>query len=392
MYDVIVIGARCAGASTAMLLARAGMRVLLVDRAELPSDIPHGHFVHRHGPRRLASWGLLDTVLATNSPPVTTMTSDFGDLALIGHDLVVDDIPLGVAPRHGRLDEVLVDAAVQAGAELRDRFAVQDFTFDGDRLTGIIGRDARTGAQVTEHAHVVVGADGRHSRLARRVEAPAYESAPIATCWYFSYYSDLPCPGLELYGRQGRVIFVFPTNDDLVGLFVGFPRDELAAVRADVESHMLATVDGIPPLGERVRGGRREERHYGATQLPNFLRKPYGDGWALVGDAGCHKDPYMALGICDALRDAELLADALTGRSTLAEYEQLRNQATLPDFHANLAMAQLGRLPERHLRLRKALYGDQHATNQFFLATQGMIAPDAFFNDENIGRIIARAA
>ncbi|MGH2942998.1 MAG: FAD-dependent oxidoreductase, partial [Solirubrobacteraceae bacterium] len=128
MYDAIVIGARCAGATTAMLLARAGMRVLLVDRAELPSDIPHGHFVHRHGPARLAEWGLLDAVLATNCPAVTSITTHFGDFPLTGRDLVADGVPLGLAPRRDRLDQVLVEAAVAAGAELRDRFAVRDYS------------------------------------------------------------------------------------------------------------------------------------------------------------------------------------------------------------------------------------------------------------------------
>jgi len=400
MYDVIVIGARCAGATTAMLLARAGMKVLLVDRAALPSEIPHGHFIHLHGPRRLARWGLLEPILATNCPQVTSILSDFGDHALTGHDLVVEGVPLGVAPRRMQLDQVLVDAAVEAGAELRDRFAVQDYTFDGERMTGVVGRDARSATRVTEEAAIVVGADGRNSRLARRVAAPVREEAPRATCWYFSYYSDLPCTGLELYGRPGRVIFVFPTNDDLTGLFVGFPIDELAAVRADVEGHILSTVDAIGQLGERVRGGRREERFYGATQLPNFLRKPTGPGWALVGDAGAHKDPFMALGICDALRDADLLAEAigdgLAGRrpldDALASYEQRRNEATLPDYHANLAMAQLGPLPPQHLRLRAALRDNPEATNQFFLATEGMVDPQAFFDEENIVALIAGAA
>jgi flavin-dependent dehydrogenase len=176
-------------------------------------------------------------------------------------------------------------------------------------------------------------------------------------------YSGVPCAGLELYGRPGRVVFAFPTNNDLVGLFVGFPIGDLAAVRADIEGHMLAAVAALPDLAERVRGGRREERLYGATQLPNVLRKPWGRGWALVGDAGCHKDPFMALGICDALRDAELLADALTdglsGRrptaDALADYERRRDDATREEFRANLARAQLGPLPGHERRLRAAL-------------------------------------
>ncbi|HEV7883430.1 MAG TPA: NAD(P)/FAD-dependent oxidoreductase [Solirubrobacteraceae bacterium] len=398
-YDVIVIGARCAGATTAMLLARAGLDVLLVDRAELPSEIPHGHFIHRHGPPRLAKWGLLEPIVSTNCPPVTSMTTDFGDFPLAGRDLVADGVPLGIAPRRAALDGVLLNAAVNAGVELRDRFAVDDYTSDGERITGIAGRDARSGSRATEHATVVVGADGRNSGLARRVEAPVHESAPTATCWYFSYYGGVPCDGLELYGRPGRVIFAFQTNDDLVGLFVGFPTAELPVVRADIEGRVLATVDAIPELGQRIRAGRRAERFYGATQLPNFLRKPWGAGWALVGDAGCHKDPCMALGICDALRDAELLAEALTdglsGRrrlaDALADYERRRDAATRPDFKTNLAMAQLGPVPDRERSLRAALRFDQEATNHFFLAIQGMVSPDSFFNDENIARIFLAA-
>jgi flavin-dependent dehydrogenase len=399
VYDAIVIGARCGGAATAMLLARAGMDVLLVDRAALPSDIPHGHFVHRHGPRRLAKWGLLDRVLATNCPAVTSFTSDFDGIALTGHGLQVDGVPLGVAPRRDRLDAVLLEAAIEAGADVRDRFAVMGYTKDGDRVTGISGRDARSGAHVSEHARVVIAADGRNSALARSVGARAYESAPTATCWYFSYYGGLDHGGLELYCRTSRVIFVFPTNDDLVGVFVGFPIDELARVKADPATAVLDSLDAIPGLGERVRDARREERFYGATQLPNFLRTPYGPGWALVGDAGCHKDPFMALGICDALRDAELLCgallDGLSGArpvdEALAGYAQTRDGATLPDYQLNLAMARFSPLPEQQQRLRAALRGDQEATNHFLLATQGMVDPATFFNDENLGRIVSGA-
>ena len=135
MYDAIVIGARCAGATTAMLLARAGADVLLVDRARFPSEIPHGHFIHRHGPGRLARWGLLERVLDTGCPRVTSITMDLGDFPLAGHDLGRDDVPVGLGPRRSALDKVLVDAAAEAGAELREGFAVDDLTYDDGRVT-----------------------------------------------------------------------------------------------------------------------------------------------------------------------------------------------------------------------------------------------------------------
>ena len=395
MYDAIVVGARCAGASTAMLLARKGLDVLLVDRATFPSDIPHGHFVHRHGPRRLADWGLLDRVLETNCPAVTSMTTDFGDFPLAGRELVVDGVPLGVGPRRSRLDNVLVEAAVDAGVELRDGFAVDEFTQEGDRITGIRGHRRGSRPGVTERAAVVVGADGRNSRLARHVQAPAHDAVPTISCWYFSYWSGVPATGLELYVQDERAIFAHPTNDDLLALFVVWPIAEFTRVRADLEREYMAVVDRVPELAERVRGGRREERFYGSAQLPNFLRKPYGDGWALVGDAGCHKDPFLALGVCDAVRDAELLADALheglSGRrpieAALADYEAQRDEATLPGYRENLMAAQLKPLPAEQYALRAALRANQEDTNAFYLAREEMVPRDSFFGAENLRRI-----
>jgi flavin-dependent dehydrogenase len=294
LYDAIVIGARCAGASTAMLLARSGHDVLLVDRARFPSEIPHGHFIHRHGPARLSRWGLLDRVLATGCPAIKAQTIDLGDFPLAGRDLVVDGIPVGLGPRRAALDQVLVEAAVEAGAELREGFAVDDLVFEDERVTGIEGRSG--GTTVRESARFVVGADGRNSRVAKWVEAPAYEETPALTVWYFSYWSGVSGDALEIYQRGKRVLFTFPTNDGLYAVFAAWPAAELSRIRLDPERELLAALDLVPELAERVRGGQREERMLGATQLPNFLRRAGGPGWALVGDAGCHKDPYLALG------------------------------------------------------------------------------------------------
>jgi flavin-dependent dehydrogenase len=395
MYDAIVVGARCAGASTAMLLARRGHSVLLVDRATFPSDIPHGHFIHMHGPRRLASWGLLDRVLATGCAAITSFTTDMDDFPLTGRDLEVDGVPLGLGPRRSAVDQVLVEAAVEAGAELRDGYAVQEFLTDGDRIVGIRGRDGSS-----ERAHVVVGADGRNSSLARAVQAPEREAVPTLTCWYFSYWSGIDWPGIEIYARNGRATFAHPTNDGLLSVFVVWPIAELPAVRADIEGEFMAVVDSIPEVGERVRNGAREERFYGATQLPNFLRKPYGPGWALVGDAGCHKDPYMALGMCDALRDAEYAADALhesfAGErpldDALADFERRRDEETLPWYQINLGAARFGPPSPEVAAMRAGVRDSQEDTNLFYMAREGMVPPELFFNPENMQRIMGAAS
>jgi len=399
LYDVIVVGARCAGSPTAMLLARRGYKVLLVDRSTFPSEIGHGHFIHRHGPRRLRDWGLLDQLVATGCPPATTISLDVGAFSLVGKDLVRDGIAAGYGPRRGALDKVLVDAAVKAGVEVRENFSVEEFKFDGNRIIGIRGRDHNNGAIATEHAIITVGADGRDSTLARAARAPEYEVHPTLTCWYFSYWADVPSTGLELYVRGKRMIFAFPTNDNLFAVFVAWPIDEKRVVQSDHERQFLAVVEQVPELAARIREGQRAERFYGAANLPNFLRKPYGPGWALVGDAGCHKDPYLALGICDAMRDADQLTEAidagLSGRKllddALAEYERRRNEESMADYKMNLDLAQFKPPSFDERRILMALRGNQEMINQFFMAREGMIPPELFFNPANLKRILADA-
>jgi flavin-dependent dehydrogenase len=227
-----------------------------------------------------------------------------------------------------------------------------------------------------------------------------YEASPAVACWYFSYWGDVPdIEGLEIYRRQRSVIFAFPTSHGLFAIFIGWPIEEFHAVRSNIEKHFMAVIGRVPALAERVRSGRRVERFYGTANVPNFLRKAHGPGWALVGDAGCHKDPYLALGVCDALRDAEFLVDAidegLSGRrpldEALADYERRRNEATLADYHENLQQARLQPLPVEVLQLRAALRSDPEATNQFFMAREGMIPRETFFNSENLQRIRAKA-
>jgi 2-polyprenyl-6-methoxyphenol hydroxylase-like FAD-dependent oxidoreductase len=386
MYDAIIVGARCAGAATAMLLARRGHRVLLVDRATFPSDVPHGHFLHRGGPARLERWGLLDQV-AASAPPITAIASDYGDFLLSARDILVDGAPLGIGPRRRVIDRILLEAAVKAGAHLRTGFAVQDYIGDGSRITGIRGREGAGRTLVTEQATVTVGADGRNSRLARTVGAPAYEETPPLTCWYFSYWSGVPAEGLELYFRGRRAILAFPADDGLLAIFVAWPASALPLVRSDIPRHFTEALLAVPDLADRVRAGRQEDRYYGASDLPNFLRRPHGPGWALVGDAGCHKDPFLALGMCDAFRDAELLANALDDAFTgvrrldaaLASYHRERDAATLPAYRLNTLIAGTMAPPEEMLRLRAAVRGDPVATRGYFLRNEGVEEPSASY-------------
>ncbi len=398
MYDVIVIGARCAGSPTAMLLALRGYHVLLIDKATFPSDTMSTHYIHPHGVARLKRWGLLEQVIDSNCPPVARATIDLGPFALVASTLPVEGLAAGYGPRRTVLDTLLVEAAVKSGAELRTGFSIQELIMDGERVTGIRGRSAG-GAPVTEYAHLVIGADGMRSLVARSVQAPEYHRVPSLSCGYYSYWSGIEIEGVELYPRDGSTLLALPTNDGLVCVACIWPQHLFPTFRADIEGNFNKTLDLAPALAERVRTGKREERFVGTADVPNFFRKPSGPGWALVGDAGYHKDPILAHGITDAFRDAELLAEAVhagwSGQQSLEEalaaYEQRRNEAVLPFYELTLQFARLEPPPPEMQHLFAAMRGNQEATDRYFATIEGTISPADFFSPENIGRIMEQA-
>jgi flavin-dependent dehydrogenase len=371
MYHAIVVGARCAGSPTAMLLARTGYRVLLLDRAAFPSDTIRNHFIQHAGVAQLFRWGLLDSVMASNCPPVRTFTTDFGDFPLRVAVEQGDGVDADCAPRRVVLDKILVDAAVAAGAELRERFTVHELIWDNDRVVGIRGRTSG-GAMVSEHASTVIGADGLHSIVAKAVHAPRYNERSALTYGYYSYFSDVPIDGIEVWMRPSRAYINFPTNDGLTCVAVQAPLAGFHAFRSDIEKNFYEAVDAVPELAERVREGSRQERWYGTADLPNFFRRPYGPGWALVGDAGFHKDPILAQGISDAFRDAELLTNAIdagfAGRTplddALRDYERRRNETALPGYQQNCAAAAFLPLPPEVFAERAALRAAQQSARR----------------------------
>ena len=205
MYDAIVIGSRCAGAPTAMLLARRGRRVLVVDRATFPSDVLSGHTIQPAGTARLARWGLLDRVRATGSPFLDTVRFDFGPVVLEGQPAPIDGINDAICIRRTIIDTLLTDAAAEAGAEVRQGFTVKELLWDDGRVVGIRGRDA-TGATVEERAAIVIGADGTNSFVARAVGAPTYHEQPTETINVYSYWRDVDLDRIELYTRPEPVL------------------------------------------------------------------------------------------------------------------------------------------------------------------------------------------
>jgi len=396
-YDVIVVGARCAGSPVGMLLARNGHKVLVVDKATFPSDTLSTHLIHPPGIAALKRWGLLDRVTATGCLPIETYRFDFGPFALSGSPGTKDS-PVAYGPRRTVLEKILVDAASEAGAEVREGFAVEEILVEGDRVIGVRGHD-KDGRTVSEHSKVVVGADGRNSFVAKRVKPEVSNERAPMLAGYYSYWSGLPTEGrFEAYAVKGRSFAAWPTNDGLTLVVGGWPMAEFEANKKDYESHWLRMIDMVPAFAERLRAAKREERFYG-TNVPNFFRKPYGPGWALVGDAGYNRDFITAMGIMDAFLSAELCANALhqslsgamAYESAMGAYQRSRDERVTPFFHFTLQLATCEPPPPQVQQLLAAVAGNREAEEAFARMNGGVLSPAEFFSDENVGKILSAA-
>ncbi len=339
-------------------------------------------------------------------PPINTYAFDFGPFTLSGapgHD----GSRLAYAPRRTVLDKLLVDAASEAGVEVREGFTVQEVVQDQGRVTGIRGH-GRNGQTVTEQARVVIGADGWQSTVAAAVSrslreepgigsAGRYHEKPRFLALYYSYWSGLPMSGrFETYIRPGRGFAAWPTNDDRTVVIAGWPYAEFESNKTDVEGNFLKTLALVPSFADRVEAGTREERYVGMA-TPNFFRRPYGPGWALVGDAGYLKDPITGQGIQDAFRDAELCADALdqTFRGerdfsgAMSDYQSVRDAQALPMYEFTCELATLEPPPPELVGLLTAINGNQDAMDEFARLNAGVVSPAAFFAPDNVERLVA---
>jgi 2-polyprenyl-6-methoxyphenol hydroxylase-like FAD-dependent oxidoreductase len=344
-HDVVIVGARAAGAATAMLLARSGLDVLVVDRSRARADTLSTHALTRGAVIQLHRWGLLDAVIAAGTPPIRRTTFVYAD-AVVPIDVKPSNgIDAFYAPRRTILDPLLAGAASSAGAEVqygtRITGVVRD---DAGRVGGVRGVDS-LGDPVCHSARWVIGADGRSSGIAAAVGAPFERRGRGATAVVYGYWSGLDVDGYEFVFRPDACAGAIPTNDGETCVFVSAAparigrggidvlRDVIGAASPD----LAARVDGaVAPSGVRTFGGQ-----------PGYLRRPWGAGWALVGDAGYWKDPISAHGLTDALRDAELLAgsviDAASGSRSesfaFADFHRTRDRLSIPLFDVTDAIA-----------------------------------------------------
>jgi 2-polyprenyl-6-methoxyphenol hydroxylase-like FAD-dependent oxidoreductase len=365
-HDVVVVGARAAGAATALLLARLGHDVVVVDRAVFPADTVSTHQIARPGVVQLHRWGLLDAVVDSGAPALRQVTLSADGASITRKIKDKSGVDLLVAPRRHVLDTLVAEAAEAAGATLRSGVTVGAVLRDvTGRVCGVRGHDI-DGADVEIAARFVVGADGLTSRVARAVRAPVIENRGETGATQYAYYGGIPWTGIEFLAAPGSLVGVFPTHAGEACIFVSSSTADAraarraAASREDAFTAQLTTA--APELAARLAAAERTSPVTGMLRSPNLVRKAWGPGWALVGDAGYHRDPITGQGLSDAYRDAETLAVALdrvlrhvaAEPAALGEYAHRREESLRPIFELTLAMAQFPPVPE-FVELQKRL-------------------------------------
>ena len=310
-YDVVVVGARVAGASTAMLLARAGLRVALLDRSGYGTDTVSTHALMRAGVLQLSRWGLLDRVVAAGTPPVRKVAFHYAGAETVRVSLRPSPgVDALYAPRRHLLDRVLVDAAAEAGVEVLHRTTVTGLLRDEHgRVAGV----TTAGPPFSVRARFTVGADGIRSVVARETGAPVVHQGRAAGAALYRYLAGLSDDGYVWSYGPGAAAGLIPTNHGQTCAFVTTTPERMRGLRArSAEAAFRALLNvAAPEHAERVADAEPAGSFHGWAGAPGYVRRSWGPGWALVGDAGYFKDPITTHGITDALRDAELLADAL---------------------------------------------------------------------------------
>lgn len=390
-YDVIVVGARCAGAPLAMLLASQGHSVALLDRTRMPADTLSTHWIRWPGVRWLHRWGLVDRLVSTGCPALRHVHLDFDSRVLSGVPTSAAGPAVTYAPRRAVLDGLLVDAARAAGAELRDDFAVRDVVWDGRVANGVRGSTS-AGREVTLRCHLVVGADGRNSTIARAVGATVLEDRGVLARSTYGYWSNTRQPGIRVYFRGRHGISLWPTNGELTVVSLVFPRDERRAHGQEgTVEHYLRSLRTVPEvadvLGPAVLTGPTR-----TAAVRNSRRRAHGPGWVLAGDAGHHKDPVSAQGISDAFADAAVLAEhvhsALVGEvpmaTALSAYDSVRDSDRLGTFAYTCEQAALTPLDDTFFRELDQVRGDPVEVERFLSVFVGSRDPVAVSESDSV--------
>lgn len=372
MYDLIIVGARVAGSPTAMLAARAGYKVLLVDRCSFPSDTLSTNYIHQPGCARLARWGLLEKVANSGCPPIPRTRFEANNIVVEGGVSHKQSQINAYAPRRYILDNILMQAAKEEGVEVRENCTALAVIKDNEgRCMGVELKNAE-GSRSKEYCRLLVGADGRTSKIASMVGARKTVQDPVLSCAYYSFWENLDS-GYELYEGKNSWVGAVPTHDSIL-IATYFPQKHYPEVRQQAFNHHLDAVrQNAPSLYHRMRSAQQTGKLWGTGHQENFFRTASGPGWALVGDAGHHKDSITARGITDAFMQAELLIARITHHlhdkddldHALSDYARDRDILLLPGYHSTLKVAQLENQHTRNDLLRIISSDDKYTALYF---------------------------
>jgi 2-polyprenyl-6-methoxyphenol hydroxylase-like FAD-dependent oxidoreductase len=385
-HEVVVVGSRCAGAATAMLLARQGVDVVAVDRASFPSDTLSTHAIARSGVVQLERWGLMEEVVASGAAPIRQVSFHVDRQVISKQIKRSAGVDFLVAPRRSVMDEVLFRAAADAGADMRTGITVAGVRRDAEgRVDGITGHLA-DGSPVEIRARLVVGADGLRSRVGRTVGAEITDGRHANGACFYTYVSGLEFAGTEFHLGDGGLAGLFPTHYGEANVWVSLPARDAEPLRGPGrERHFRELLARIAPaFAERVAAAEQTAPVRGFAGMPNQLRRAAGPGWALVGDAGYFRDAITGHGMTDAFRDAEMLARAvgaaLRGEvdddTALARYHRRRDAMVAELFDIATALALYPPVPV-FTALQKRLSRCIEAEAEFLAALPPVMTVDA---------------
>jgi flavin-dependent dehydrogenase len=346
-YDVVVVGGRVAGALTAVLFARRGLHVAVVDRAEFPSSTLSTHFFRGDGlVRVLELAGLLRSVEALGAPRLTCEYNyDDGSAdTIVGPPQDPGTAGYCLSVRRGPLDATLLEGARRSGVDVRTSTPVARLTHNDGRVVGVVLAD---GSQL--ETDLVVGADGRRSLVAREVAAQDTERHAGNRALYFRYVRGFdalgggPPDGPEFSQLGDELAYVFPSDDGLTCIAISVNLNEYERLRHDARPRFDALLRRHHGLWDRYAASRPEGRLYGSGPEPDYARQAAGPGWALVGDAGLHQDPWTGAGMDCAAITAALLVDthceAAGSDSWMETFGRRRDDELLDGFHETVAGA-----------------------------------------------------
>jgi flavin-dependent dehydrogenase len=401
-YDALIVGGRAAGGSLALLLARQGRRVLVVDRDEFPSDTMSTHFMSLAAVGALKRLGVLDDILAAGFRRVTRHRTWIDDCCFEG--------PAGPAgmfslcPRRIVLDSTLLDHAVRAGAQFEQRTRVDGLLQEEGEVVGAV-LQTTGGERRQVRARVVIGADGKSSRVAEWVGAEKYDAVPALRPAYYAYFHGVeprPEATLEIFFGGDNIGFLFPMREGEDCIAVELQPEEFDEFRSGHAAVFGDRVRKLPDMARRMQSAHVEGKVIGVKGIDNYFRKPYGPGWALTGDAGYLKDPSTGLGIGDALAQAFMLADALAAwfdgadwEESMSAFQQNRDQTMKPAYDGTLAFTRMRDMTPADENLLKAVFLSPGTTRTLahgiVAQLPALFAPDVHHQIVHIGKLFTPA-